>query len=95
MRRMYFIFLMLCSGLALAQPRIQLSPPQAVVDSVFFTETATVRLELDYPGVALRYTLDGSPVGSKSSVYKGPLALSQSATVAQKLFTRTLKTARK
>lgn len=86
MRRMYFIFLMLCSGLALAQPRIQLSPPQAVVDSVFFTETTTVRLELDYPGVELRYTLDGSPVGSNSSVYKGPLALSQSATVSAKAF---------
>lgn len=86
MRLACFFLLMLYSGLALAQPRIQLSPPQVVVDSVFFTETATVRLELDYPGVELRYTLDGSPVDSQSPVYQEPLRLSQSAKVAAQAF---------
>lgn len=86
MRRVFFSLLMLYSGLALAQPRIQLSPPQVVVDSVFFAETATVRLELDYPGVELRYTLDGSPVNSQSPVYQEPLRLSQSATVTAQAF---------
>lgn len=86
MRSVNFFLLMLCSGLALAQPRIQLSPPQVVVDSVFFSETATIRLELDYPGVELRYTLGGSPVGSQSAVYQESLRLSQSATVTAQAF---------
>jgi hypothetical protein len=86
MRLVYFSLLMLYSGLALAQLRIQLSPPQVVVDSVFFAETATVRLELDYPGVELRYTLDGGAVDSQSPVYHEPLRLSQSATVTAQAF---------
>jgi len=74
------------SSMAIGQPRIQLSPPKVEVDSVLFTTAATVRLELDYPGVALRYTLDGSPVSQESALYGAPLHLDQTATVRARAF---------
>lgn len=86
MSRLYVLLLLMYNGAAMAQPRIQLSPPLAVADSVFFVESATVRLELDYPGVELRYTLNGSPVSKDSPVYWEPLVLSQSAAVRAQAF---------
>lgn len=86
MSRLYTLLLLMYSGVAFAQPRIQLSPPQTVVDSVFFVEAATVRLELDYPGVELHYTLDGSTVVPESPLYESPLRLSESAAVSARAF---------
>lgn len=80
------MLVMLGSGVVSAQPRISLSPPQVEADSVFFEEAAAVRLELDYPGVQLRYTLDDSPVVPGSLLYEGPLHLAQTAVVRARAF---------
>lgn len=86
MSRLWFFLSWLSVSLASAQPRIQLSPPQLQADSVLFETAARVRLELDYPGVELRYSLDGSPVSGERSLYTAPLVIKESATVRAQAF---------
>lgn len=86
MSRLWFLLLLLCGNWVSAQPRIQLSPPQVQADSVLFEEAAMVRLALDYPGVQLRYTLNGSSVLPESPRYDAALQLKETATVRARAF---------
>ncbi|NRA48758.1 MAG: chitobiase/beta-hexosaminidase C-terminal domain-containing protein [Phaeodactylibacter sp.] len=86
MRNVIVLLQMLWCCAAFGQHPIQLSPPHAVVDSFFFKDVATVSLELDFPGTALRYTLDGTPVTSESPLYTGPISISETGTIRTAAF---------
>lgn len=69
-------------------PRItfQLAKPQCRVDSVLFVNSATLYLELDYPGVTIRYTGDGSEVSANSRRYTGPIRINDSGVINARAF---------
>ena len=64
----------------------QLAPPQCIADSVLFFHAATMTLELDYPGVAIYYTDDGSAVTPSSRPYSGPIRIDASQTIRARAF---------
>ena len=52
----------------------------------FFSESVTVDLYTDQPGVEIRYTLDGSEPGPRSPRYTAPLVITEDVTLKAKGF---------
>ncbi|MCB9351119.1 MAG: chitobiase/beta-hexosaminidase C-terminal domain-containing protein [Lewinellaceae bacterium] len=63
-----------------------LASPRCTVDSVLFLNSATLSMELDYPGVAIFYTEDGSAVTQDSRRYSGPVHIDASKTISARAF---------
>ena len=63
-----------------------LASPRCTVDSVLFLNSATLSMELDYPGVAIFYTEDGSAVTRNSPRYNGPVHIDASKTISARAF---------
>lgn len=78
--RIVLLFFVFLPALLWSQ-RYQLANPRIITDSVFFRQSATVRLELDIDSVTIGYTTDGSFPLDKALPYEKPLVLKESATV--------------
>lgn len=65
---------------------IQLSPPRVVIDSILFKQSATVEIKLDYPGVVIRYELNGKEVLETSPQYQKKLIITTSVQLNVKAF---------
>ncbi|MEL7148892.1 MAG: chitobiase/beta-hexosaminidase C-terminal domain-containing protein [Bacteroidota bacterium] len=61
--------------------QIQLSPPEMVVDSIFFEQQTTVSINFEVPGVIIRYTINGEVPSAKSPIYETPLLLAETSLV--------------
>lgn len=59
----------------------QLKPAMIVAEKDFFKDTISVKLEANYKGVEIFYTLDNSIPDSTSSKYATPILLSQTANI--------------
>jgi len=59
----------------------QLKPPLIKVKKDIFKDTISVEFKMNFRGVNLFYTLDGSPPDSTSSIYSKPIILSQTADI--------------
>jgi hypothetical protein len=51
-----------------------------------FVRSIQVRLRTEYPGVEIRYTLDGTEPGAAAARYEGPLTLTATTVVKARLF---------
>lgn len=69
-----------------ASVRFQLSPPQVEIDSFLFFAEAKVKMYLDYPQTIIRFTTNGQPVDSNSTIYQRPLRVSQSTNLRVKAY---------
>lgn len=81
---------------------VQLKAPKIVADKELFEDSIQVSLELNFKGVSIYFTLDGSPPDSTSTRYEKPFTLSatqkvlamakkegwQSSEIAEKQFVR-------
>ncbi|WP_165769915.1 chitobiase/beta-hexosaminidase C-terminal domain-containing protein [Flagellimonas pacifica] len=65
---------------------IQLATPKIEADSILFKNSASVKIDLAYEGVTIRYTLDGSSVTSNSLIYETPLTINSNAQLKVKAF---------
>lgn len=74
MRKLLLIFLLFPFALQ-AQQVFQLAPPVVGYPSVYYDSSVSVRMAFRHTGAVIRYTLDGSEVTAKSSVYTRPLVL--------------------
>ncbi len=52
-------------------------------------ENGELRANIEFPGLTIRYTLDGSDPNANSKVYDGPVDVEESATVKLKAFDKT------
>ncbi|MEL6673047.1 MAG: chitobiase/beta-hexosaminidase C-terminal domain-containing protein [Bacteroidota bacterium] len=57
----------------------QLASPRLQADSILFSQSANLELDMAYAGASIKYTLDGSPVTEESPLYEGPMRLEASA----------------
>ena len=64
----------------------QLASPQCRVDSLLFVNAASLSLELDYPGVTIRYTDDGGDVTENSREYTEPILAAHSTFIRARAF---------
>ncbi|WP_420603047.1 chitobiase/beta-hexosaminidase C-terminal domain-containing protein [Flagellimonas sp.] len=65
---------------------IQLATPKIEVDSILFKNSASVKMDLAYDGVTIRYTLDGSSVTQNTPSYESPLTINSNAQLKVKTF---------
>ncbi|MFS4456712.1 chitobiase/beta-hexosaminidase C-terminal domain-containing protein [Maribacter sp. 2304DJ31-5] len=57
----------------------KLAPPQFVVDSLLFKESARIEVDFDLADAQIRYTDDGKEVTENSNLYQHPLSTDTSA----------------
>lgn len=65
---------------------IQLTAPNYSVDSVFFSNSATVTLHFRYPNATIKYTTDGTEVTNSSTVYEKPIVVKNASKIKAKAF---------
>ncbi|MFK7808111.1 MAG: chitobiase/beta-hexosaminidase C-terminal domain-containing protein [Saprospiraceae bacterium] len=70
----------------------QLMPPQVVTDSILFRENTEVVLAMDFPGSEIRYTLDGSVVTERSTLYNDAITIGETALLQAMVFHPDCKT---
>ncbi len=66
--------------------RFQLAAPQVQVDSMLFTESASLSLELDQPGVEIYFAIDQEEVSREDTRYEGQVELTKSSYVSVRAF---------
>lgn len=68
------------------QPVFQMSPPQVQLDSFFFLQSAVMRLEMDFPGATIHYSLQEDTVTQESPRYRQPIVLQDADTLYARAF---------
>ncbi len=69
----------------------QMAPPGIEYDQAFFEKSLQVKLKMNYPGVKIFYSLDGSMPDENSRLYSNELIVDQSAILKTRAFHPTAK----
>lgn len=63
-----------------------LAPPRVVIDSTIFKNSTTITVYFEVDGAKIHYTTDGSIVEESSTIYEGPLTVSETGKYNFKVF---------
>ena len=68
-------------GAIVQSEHVSLASPRIVVDSVFFTHSAAIQMEMHYPDAVIHYTLDGSSPTTGSAIFARTIEVTESSTI--------------